>query len=215
MEFLNVLNNRRSVRSFSNQPISDKDLREIVEQALLAPSWENTQPWKVYIAGGNTLKNIKQQHLQYSKDKVRSNPEMPIMHYNQWAKDSVHNIDQWNSDINNFLGDESDEVGDVQFKLFNAANIVYLTVPKNSSSWSIYDLGAFGQTLMLSATNKGIDSIPAYALVKYPDIVRKNIDIPDDQMLVMGIALGYRDTSKINDFESKRMNLDDVLKIEK
>ncbi|WP_129045593.1 nitroreductase [Companilactobacillus metriopterae] len=214
MEFLNVLNNRRAIRSFSNQPISDKDLREIVEQALLAPSWENTQPWKVYIAGGNSLKSIKQQHLQYSKDKVRSNPEMPIMHYNQWAKDSVHNIDQWNSDINSFLGDESDEVGDVQFKLFNAADIVYLTVPKNSSSWSIYDLGSFGQTLMLSATNKGIDSIPAYALVKYPDIVRKNIDIPDDQMLVMGIALGYRDTSKINDFESRRMNLDDVLKIE-
>jgi nitroreductase len=44
---------------------------------------------------------------------------------------------------------------------------------------------------MLAATDLGVNSIPAYELVKYPYILRDNLPIPEDEDIVMGIALGY------------------------
>jgi nitroreductase len=54
-------------------------------------------------------------------------------------------------------------------------------------------LGAFSQTLILSAYRRGIGSLLAYEIVKYPELVRQFIEIPDDQTIAMGVALGYPD----------------------
>ncbi len=80
------------------------------------------------------------------------------------------------------------------------------------SAWSIYDLGAFGQTLMLVATARKIDSIPAWKSVKYPSVVKNIMQIPDDKQLIIGIALGYRNqATKINVFYTERSEVDKFL----
>ena len=77
----------------------------------------------------------------------------------------------------------------------------------------IYDLGAFSMSLMLAAAEKDIDSIPAYELIKYPEILRQNLPISDDESIIAAISLGYASDAKINDFRSSRLDLDDILKI--
>lgn len=59
----------------------------------------------------------------------------------------------------------------------------------------------------------GVDSIPAYEIVKYPDVIRKYMDIPDDEDLIMGIALGYEASDKINEYRSQRLDIDEILTI--
>jgi nitroreductase len=88
-----------------------------------------------------------------------------------------------------------------------------LTLPKNYTRWSVYDLGGFGMSILLAATNLGIDSIPAYELVKYPYIIRDHLPVPEDEDIIMGIALGYESDDKINEYESSRLDLDEILKI--
>jgi nitroreductase len=46
---LKVIQDRRSVREFTNEPISDHDLDLILEAARQAPSGENAQPWRFII----------------------------------------------------------------------------------------------------------------------------------------------------------------------
>lgn len=77
--------------------------------------------------------------------------------------------------------------------------------------WSIHDLGGFAQTLMLSAASRKIDSIIAYELVKYPDNVRPYLGISEDELLVSGIALGYRTTAEINNLATSRVPVEDIL----
>ena len=48
MSFLNLAQNRRSIREFTAQPVSDSDLNTILEAARVAPSSGNTQPWHIY-----------------------------------------------------------------------------------------------------------------------------------------------------------------------
>ena len=182
----------------------------------MAPSWANSQPWRVYIATGETLEGIKKAHLATAEQGIRGGAEFSTMHREDWDLKSRRNMSQWMGGIQQFLGMENvSEYTDSQSHLFNAQAIVYLTIPKRSSYWTIYDLGAFSQTLMFSAYGRGLGSMPAYETVKYPQMVRQFMDISDEQTTAMGIALGYTDEKKLNDFVSDREDIEDMLEIKK
>jgi nitroreductase len=46
---MKVIQDRRSVREYTDEPISEDDLKMILEAARLAPSGENAQPWRFVI----------------------------------------------------------------------------------------------------------------------------------------------------------------------
>ena len=116
--------------------------------------------------------------------------------------------------IGKFDDDEDlENFNHVQHILFNAPAVVYLALPKDHTKWSIYDLGGFGMSIMLAATDLGVDSITAYELVKYPYILRDNLPIPEDEDIIMGIDLGYESEEHINEYDSPRLDLDEILKI--
>ncbi len=46
---LKIIQDRRSVRQYSDQPVSEEDLAMILEAARQAPSGENAQPWRFII----------------------------------------------------------------------------------------------------------------------------------------------------------------------
>ncbi len=45
MDALHAILTRRSIRNFTDEPISDKQLHRIIEAAMYAPSANNKQPW--------------------------------------------------------------------------------------------------------------------------------------------------------------------------
>lgn len=210
MDFTDVLARRRSIRDFSTQPVEKATIEKIVTQAAQSASWANSQPWKAYVATVATLAKVKADHLARSKRGERGQTDLAISHRTSWRPAAQANMAEWGQGIQALAGMEYIES---QGKLFNAAALVYLTLPKNFSGWSLYDLGAFGQALMLAATNAGVDSIPAYEIVKYPAAVRQLVGIPEDEAVVMGIALGYRSAARVNDFQSTRQPLDAVLTV--
>ena len=74
MEFSQVVANRHSVRDFTDQPVSREDLVDVVRTAQQAPSWVNSQPWRVYAATGATLVGIKKRLPQTSPPAGREAP---------------------------------------------------------------------------------------------------------------------------------------------
>ena len=49
VEFMDVIRTRRSVRSFSGEPIPDEVLLRALEAARIAPSGNNHQPWRFVV----------------------------------------------------------------------------------------------------------------------------------------------------------------------
>ena len=49
MDVLEAIRTRRSVRKFSPEPVSDEELRAVLEAARWAPSWANTQCWEIVV----------------------------------------------------------------------------------------------------------------------------------------------------------------------
>jgi nitroreductase len=47
--FMKIVDERRSVRNYTPKPVSEEDLRMILESARWAPSGENAQPWRFIV----------------------------------------------------------------------------------------------------------------------------------------------------------------------
>ncbi len=61
MEFKDIIQKRRSVREFTDEPVSDEKLRRVLEAARLAPSASNRQAWKfVVVKDSNKRKALTQ-----------------------------------------------------------------------------------------------------------------------------------------------------------
>ena len=64
--------------------------------------------------------------------------------------------------------------------------------------------------LMLAAKNYGVDSVVAYELAKYPDVLRKYAKIPENEDICVGIALGYEKDEAVNKFRAKKNGIDET-----
>lgn len=76
---------------------------------------------------------------------------------------------------------------------------------------SVFGVAGFGMALMLAARNHGVDSIPAYEIVKFPTELRPLLSVPEDEEIIMGIALGYASEDSLNGLVSTRLPLEDIL----
>ena len=56
MEVIQAIKERRSIRKYKPEPVSDEELNIVLEAARWAPSWANTQCWRFIIVKDKTLK---------------------------------------------------------------------------------------------------------------------------------------------------------------
>ena len=57
MDLLEGIYSRRSIRQFTNQPVEDADVMEIVKAGTWAPSGLNNQPWRFVIIRNRNIRN--------------------------------------------------------------------------------------------------------------------------------------------------------------
>lgn len=59
MSLLTIMQNRRSVRKYNAEPVTTKELNDVISAALLAPNGKGQRPWEfVVIRNQDTLKEL-------------------------------------------------------------------------------------------------------------------------------------------------------------
>ena len=58
MELLESLHGRHSTRLYTDQPVSDDEIRALCDAATLAPSAMNSQPWHFHVATGYVRQEV-------------------------------------------------------------------------------------------------------------------------------------------------------------
>ena len=68
----------------------------------------------------------------------------------------------------------------------------------------------FLQTIMLAARARGLHTCAEAAIASYPDIVRRELNIARDRIVICGMAMGYADPEAIvNTFQPARIDVQD------
>ena len=205
--FKELMNQRHTTRKFLSKDIPKDILKDIISTNLLTPSWTNNQPWKIYVASGKPLEEIKKEWLSKYNNKVTPYPDIPVAHRNEFSELSQKNMGELSKTFKEIC---KADIIDFNYIMFNAPTVIYLTLAKGNSKWSVSDLGALSMSMMLAAKDHGIDSIPAASVVVFPDALRKILKIPETEDIIIGIALGYEEKCVANDYRATKLKLDDV-----
>ena len=205
-----ALNKRFSCRVFLDTPMKKAVLDEIFTDAFRTPSWANSQPWDIYVAGSEQMKEIVAGMHECRKKRIHTSLDLPFN--GTWTDSIRRRMDQFFEDVY-----DNEEKRNLDFtiqnrNLFYAPCAIFLCMDRKLPAWSFYDLGAMSQSIMLSATEHGLATIPAAVFAGYPDLIRKVLSIPDDKAVIIGIGIGYPNTDvRVNHFKSGRKPISEVV----
>ena len=201
---------RSSIRAYKPDTIDKAVIMEILEKAARTPSWANTQPWDVFVAAGETLARIRNAYVENYKNAEKTATDIPRP--TEWPQAAKNRTLGLHPDMLRDCGDAAAQFGELNQKMFNAPAVIFLCLDKTYSPWSLYDLGAYAQSVVLLAQERGLSTIPAITSVLYPDVLRREMNIPDNLNVAIGIPIGYKDEdNKINNFHSARSPLDETV----
>lgn len=233
MDFYDVLRGRNSTRDFSNKPVDDALLNEILEDALRAPSSSNTQGYRVAIAKG-ALKDqiakdltkkfdgaIKLQGLSTPRKIVQgvlsgalpNGDFKPDINYpSEMKKRAI----ACGKGLYELIGIErSDRAGRDQwmrknFEFFNAPVELFLFVHGDRGVYSALDAGLFLQNLMLAAKAKGLGTCAQASVAMWGGTVRKHFKIEKDYKLICGLCIGYPSDAVINTYQPVKRSVEEL-----
>ena len=223
MDVTEAVRARRSVRAFKPDLVPQEILKEIMELALRAPSWANTQPWEFAIVSGEKLEEIRQAYLEKAAE-VTGEPAPDLTAPREFPEPFDNRRRTVGRSLFEIMGiGREDAEKRKQWrlqgtKLFGAPCVIYIYTERafyfqsdGLNVWPVFDCGLVAENIMLLAANCGLGTIPQMQAVYYPDVLRKVLGIPDSKLIVVGIAIGYPDwDDPVNQFRSEREPLDRV-----
>ncbi|MEL0153232.1 MAG: nitroreductase [Halieaceae bacterium] len=99
----------------------------------------------------------------------------------------------------------------LNWKFFGAPHAAFISMPAYMQRAHACDLGIFLQTLMLLMTERGIASCPQGALAAFPDVVKRYLNIPEENAILVGLSFGYADdNAQINSAKMPRESLETI-----
>jgi len=207
MEFSELIKARKSVRGYLSKPVPREVIEEIIEVAKWAPSSMNTQPWHVYVVTGDALDRIRQGNTENMLKGVPPKRDFPMKE----SYEGIHRKRQVDIAIQLFdaMGiarDDKERRTDWVmrgFRQFDAPVSLVLTYDKylEPAAISQFDLGALSHALVLAAWERGLGSVINGQGIMQSAVVREHAGIPDDQNIMICIAMGYPDV----DFVANRV----------
>lgn len=200
-----VIRGRRSVRGFLPTPVSKETILEILDVAARAPSGTNTQPWQVIVVSGEKKESLSKELIENALNPISEEEHTQEYSYypEKWVAPYIDRRRKVGYDLYGLLGiakgerERMDQQFARNYSFFDAPIGLFFTIDRIMGQGSWLDYGMFLQTVMLAAHARGLDTCPHAAFCKYHLIIARHLEIPEQQMLVCGMALGYEDSSKI------------------
>jgi nitroreductase len=224
MDVVQAIKERKSIRAFKPDQVPLDLLKKIIEQAMRAPSWANTQPWEFAVVTGKKLKVIQEAFrkrgaaaMQSSQSEVARPYDFPEPYISRIKKMQIKERGGRTTEL---TPEEMEARMLTNFRHYGATTCIYLLIGKNYlqqkegiNVWGMYDSGSIVQNIMLLAVNYGLGTIAQAMAVVYPDIIHRELSIPQDKLIALGVAIGYPDwDNEINKDFRDREPLDTMAK---
>ena len=205
---------RRSVRAFLDTPVPSETVSDILATAARAPSGTNMQPWKVYVATGNKLQNLCDAVLAAHNDPGFEREQTYKYYPDQFPEPFLSRRRKVGWDMYGLLGIEKGDKAKMHaqhgenYRFFGAPVGLMFTMDKRLEIGSWLDYGMFLQNIMIAARAHGLETCPQAAWAPFHTVIRPVLSVPDEEIIICGMALGVEDTSApINQLEVDRADV--------
>lgn len=204
---------RRSIRAFLDKPVPRELIDRILTIAGRAPSGSNIQPWKVWVLEG-AVKTALSAELK-AQHEAGLEGEWPYAYYPQkWREPYLGRRRACGFGLYAKVGIAKGDAAAMKaqhgrnFLFFDAPVGLIFTIDKDMELGSWLDYGMFLQSIMVAARAFDLETCPQAAFAPRHKTIARRLGIPDSEMLVCGMALGYADWSNtVNEFTPERLPL--------
>ena len=199
MDVYEAVTSRRSVRGFTDQPVSRDVLERVLAAAAWAPSGSNLQPWHVYVVTGETLTTLKKAATERVAagepwDEREYVMYPPSLHSPYRERRAAFGRERYSA-----LGVAREDweararAAIANWDCFGApaALLCYVDRELGLPQWS--DLGMYLQSVMLLLRAEGLHSCPQMAWSQVRTTVAHVLSPPPELVLFCGMSIGYED----------------------
>jgi nitroreductase len=190
---------RRAVRAFLPDPVEPALVRRILAVAAQAPSGTNMQPWKVRVIGPDSRARLEAALLA-----ALDSPDLPAAEEYRYYPESfrepyLSRRRKVGWDLYGLLGVKKGDVAGMRrqtaanLRFFDAPVALMVTIDRDLEIGSWLDLGMFVQNILIAAQGHGLNSCPQAIFARFHPVVRRELAIPENEVVVCGIAIGKVD----------------------
>jgi nitroreductase len=208
---------RRSIRGFKDEPVSKSILEDVIALANRAPSSMNTQPWHLHVLTGKPLEVVR--HGNTERMLAGMTPVREIEDYA--AYEGEHRKRQIEIAVQLFeaMGIKREDAERRKdwvmrgFRQFDAPVSIVVCFDRSLLENTIahFDTGAMTYGLVLAAWSKGLGAVINGQGIMQSPVVREAANIPEDQVILTCVALGWPDEEFVaNSVVSRRRPIENV-----
>lgn len=195
-----ALRTRRSVRAFRSTPVARTEVEELLQLASRSPSGSNIQPWKVHVFSGEKRREITRTILEAIDRGPREQYRREWNYYPQhWREPYIGRRRKIGWDMYGLLGipkgdfEATERQRRQNYEFFGAPVGMMFTLEEDLEIGSWLDLGIYIGALAIAARGRGLDTCAQAAFADFHTLIRPLLGIPDNQIVICGMALGYAD----------------------
>jgi nitroreductase len=200
-----AIESRRSIRAFLPTPVDHATIERILAVSSRAPSGTNTQPWKVHVMTGNSLKTFCDTLMAAYDDPAQAalHREEYAYYPTEWVSPYIDRRRRVGWDLYGLLGiakgdkDRMHAQHGRNYVFFDAPVGLIFTIDRVMQQGSWLDYGMFLQNIMVAARARGLDTCPQAAFTPFHKLIKGHLGLADNEMVVCGMALGHADPSAI------------------
>ncbi len=200
-----AITSRRSVRAFLPTAVPNEVVRQILATAARAPSGTNIQPWRGYVLTGNRLKQLSDAILAAYNDPeiAKAHSEAYPYYPKEWVSPYIERRRKIGWDLYGLLGITREDKDKMRhqhgrnYLFFDAPVGLIFSIDRVLEQGSWLDYGMFLQNIMVAARGRGLDTCPQAAFNPFHRVIRETLQMPDNEELVCGMALGYADNDAV------------------
>lgn len=214
MTIEDAIRGRKSTRAFLKKPVPRKLIARILETAGRSPSGSNIQPWKVWVLDGEAKEQLVRDLLERYDTSGEGKREYNYYPVN-WREPYLARRRACGWGLYSTMGITREDKKGMHaqrrqnYEFFGAPVGLMFSIDRDMEIGSWLDCGMFLQSIMVAARQFGLETCPQAAFCSFHEVIQKRIGIPQSEMLVCGMALGYPDTSaKVNTFTTEREPLE-------
>lgn len=196
--FHEVVRDRTSCRGFLPDPVPSNLITSVLEDAALAPSNCNTQPWATHIVSGKKLQELSEAILrENTAGRISPDFSFDLNDYHGRYQERHFNLAKTQYEAFGVKREDKEgrkEVSDLNYKFFNAPHVAIPFMPTFGDNVRVGgDIGMYGQTFLLSLTAHGLAGIPQTALGFFAGTIREVLNVPNELKMLFGMSFGYAD----------------------
>ncbi len=199
--YQSVVMGRRSIRGYLPDPVPRALVEEVIAMAMRAPSSLNTQPWNFTVVSGAALDAIRKGNTERNLAGVPSSREFKASESYEGAhrERQIGVAKQLFAAMDIPREDKAKRLDWVLrgFRQFDAPVSIIITYDKvlKGNDIAPFDCGGVINALVNAAWSRGLGCVINSQGIMQSPVVREHARIPDDQLIMMCVAMGWPDDS--------------------